>query len=291
MTEHVPSLDCNNESVFPGCCPGNQQYECMCNVPTIEQRNYEWLHNHAAGKGDELDLIVNVQLMPEWEARGFITKDVEAFREKMNEEDIPGESAVLGTRKPGDRKSRRKATAKAKRHLADIYPLTDSVRKVGNGYIKVSGDGEVKVSTTDLCRLTEYKRADRRKSRHNGKAECREIPEYIADNADASEEERQSYQEKADGTVDIDFCLRHNWLYADLDDGIYGAEYDGDYVDDDYDDEDDDFEEVESYEEYLESENSRLKREINLYKDFIGEFNLNRLYKVWLAQNGKGECK
>lgn len=264
----------------------------MCKVPTIEERNYNWIHNHKAGKGDELDLIVNVQLMPEWEARGFITRDVEAFREKMNEEDLPGESAVLGTRKPGDRAIRRKATARAKNRQIEKLKTVYSYESINRGEdgrthrfngVEEWLDTIVAAKKKSKSEAREFfNRVDRRKARHNGRAECREIPDVFMD--DAEEEKREFYPERADGTVDVDFCLRHNWMFRDLDDGIYGYEYDGD-----------DDEEMESYEEYLEGENSRLtrensrlKREISTYKDFIGEFNLNRLYEVWLAQNGKG---
>lgn len=287
----------------------------MCKVPTIEQRNYEWIHNLAANKGDELDLIVNIQLMPEWESRGFITRDVEAFRDKMNEEDLPGESAVLGTHKPGDRATRRKATAHAGKRREKMMWYAWSYEPINRGrngkYNHFDADEfESSVVATKKKSKSKAKtffdRVDRRKSRHNGKAECREIPEYIAD--DAEEENREFYPEKADGTVDVDFCLRHNWLYADLDDGIYGAEYDDD-DDWDNDDWDDDYEpeymsrewcEMEcidypedGYDEEEEialtyAENSRLKREIATYRDFIGEYNLNKLYETWLAQNGNG---
>lgn len=282
---------------------------CKNNIPTIEERNYNWLHNHKAGKGDELDLIVNVQLMPEWEARGFITKDVEAFREKMNEQDLPGESAVLGTRKPGNRKDRQRAEELVNKRREKMMWYAWSYEPINRGrngkYNHFDADEfESSVVATKKKSKSEaatfFNRVDRRKSRHNGKAECREIPEYIAD--DAEEENREFYPEKADGTVDVDFCLRHNWLYADLDDGIYGAEYDEDddyepeymsrewcemecidYPEDDYDEDDEEEEVALTY-----AENSRLKREINLYKDFLGEFNLNKLYQTWLTQNGKG---
>lgn len=259
--------------------------------PTIDERSNNWISNHKAGKGDELDLIVNVQLMPEWEARGFITKDVEAFREKMNEEDLPGESAVLGTRKPGNRKDRKRAEKLTEKRHEEMMRYSwsyEPINRAENGKYNHLDLDEFRSSVVATKKRSKseaqtfFNRVDRRKARHNGRAECREIQDVFMD--DAEEEKREFYPERVDGTVDIDFCLRHNWMFRDLDDGIYGYEYDGD-----------DDEEMESYEEYLEGENSRLtrensrfKREINLYKDFIGEFNLNKLYQTWLAQNGKG---
>ena len=260
----------------------------MCkNVPTIEQRSYVWIHNHAANKDDELDLIVNVQLMPEWEARGFITKDVEAFRDKMNEADLPGESAVLGTRKPADRATRRKATARAKNRQIEKLKTVYSYESINRGE-----DGKThrfngveewmdtivaakKKSKSEARKL--FDRVDRRKTRHEGRAECRN-PEMFDDFDDFEDEEIcEIFPEKADGTIDVNAYLAED-----------------DY-DEDYELECIDYDETESYEEYLERENSRLtkedsrlKREINIYKDFLGEFNLGKLYQTWLAANGKG---
>ena len=36
---------------------------------------------------------------------------------------------------------------------------------------------------------------------------------------------------------------------------------------------------------HVESETTKLRREIARYKDFLGEFNLNTLYQRWLADN------
>lgn len=249
---------------------------CKNNIPTIEERNYNWLHNHKAGKGDELDLIVNIQLMPEWEARGFITKDVEAFRDKMNEEDLPGESAVLGTRKPGNRKDRKRAEELAEKRHEEMMRYSwsyEPINRAKNGKYNHLNLDEFRSSVVATKKKSKseaqtfFNRIDRRKSRHNGKAECREIPEYIAD--DTEEENREFYPEKADGTIDLDAYLAED---------IY----------DDWDDWNDSYWELEDEEDLVYEEISQLKREINTYKDFIGEFNLGKLYQTWLAQNGKG---
>lgn len=272
---------------------------CKNNIPTIEERNYNWLHNHKAGKGDELDLIVNIQLMPEWEARGFITKDVEAFREKMNEEDIPipGESAALGTRKPGDRATRRKATAHAgKRHeeMMEYAWAYEPIFRGENGkYNHLDPDKwESSIVATKKKSKSEaatfFNRVDRRKSRHEGKAECgRYTLETDFDDFE-DEELLEIFPEKADGTIDLDAYLAEE----EYDEDDYEPDYMSrewcemeciDYPEDDYDEDDEEEEIALTY-----AENSRLKREIATYRDFIGEFNLNKLYETWLAQNGKG---
>lgn len=250
---------------------------CKNNIPTIEERNYNWLHNHKAGKGDELNLIVNIQLMPEWEARGFITRDVEAFRDKMNEQDLPGESAVLGTRKPGDRATRRKATAHAGKRHEEMMWYAWSYEPINRGrngkYNHFDADEfESSVVATKKKSKSEaatfFNRVDRRKSRHEGKAECgRYTPEMDFEEDDL--ELCEIFPEKADGTIDLDAYLAED---------IY----------DDWDDWNDSYWELEDEEDLVYEEISQLKREINTYKDFIGEFNLGKLYQTWLAQNGKG---
>ena len=267
--------------------------------PTIEERSNNWIHNHKAGKGDELDLIVNIQLMPEWESRGFITRDVEAFREKMNEQDLPGESAVLGTRKPGDRKSRQKATKKTEaRHkeMMDYCWSYEPILRGKNGEhiarkLSYEEYKEFTVATKKKSKReanTYWDRIDRRKTRHEGKAECgRYAPETDFDDFE-DDEISEIFPEKADGTIDLDAYLAEE----EYDEDDYEPDYMSrewcemeciDYPEDDYDEDDEEEEVALTY-----AENSRLKREINLYKDFLGEFNLNKLYQTWLAQNGKG---
>lgn len=273
----------------------------MCkNVPSIEQRNYEWIHNHAANKGDELELIVNTRLMPEWESRGFITRDVEAFRYKMNQglpknreeeitdddllldgitEEFPGEECVIkGLRRPNDNTLRHLRDRRAKnRHMREMKTVGgyDSICRGKNGKTHFDNSDEWEAAIVATKEKHEpydpgyWRRVDRRKSRRNGKAECgRYTPEMFGDDFE-DEELREIFPEKADGTIDLDAYLAEE-------------EYS------EWDDWNDSYWELEDEEDLVDEEISRLTREINIYKDFIGEFNLNRLYEVWLAQNGKG---
>ena len=92
--------------------------------------------------------------------------------EKMSEQDKTEIFHEKGTRKPADRNIRRKATEKAKRHLAEIEPLTltMSVRKTRNGaYIR-------KGNTYSWNQG--WKRMNVRLVRHEGKRLAREFMEY-----------------------------------------------------------------------------------------------------------------
>ena len=83
---------------------------------------------------------------------------------KANEQD-PEQDMVKGTRRPGNRAERRKATAKAKKHLREIEPFTMSVRRTRNGGVIKRGD--------TYTWLPEWKSIDRRSRRHDGKEICR----------------------------------------------------------------------------------------------------------------------
>lgn len=260
--------------------------------PTIEERSNNWISSHKACKGDELDLIVNVQLMPEWEARGFITKDVEAFREKMNEPDLPGESAVLGTRKPADRKSRQRAAGLADTRHKEMMEYAWSYEPIFRGengkYNHLDPDKwESSIVATKKksksVTATYFHRMDRRKLRHDGRAECREIPEMPEE---IKEEEREFFPENADGTIDI-----NAWIIAE--ERNNNAKFDAFLAENKKAREAEileagDFLIIDSPEKEL---IARLQKQNNIYRDFIEEFNLNKLYETWLAQNGKGEGK
>lgn len=165
-----------------------------------------------------------------------------------------------GTRKPTNRASRRKATARAKakrkRNMITVYGY-DPIIRGENGKTFATSDEEFESSIVATKKSGKsamtamYKKMDRRKLRHNGKMECNNyIPEDFDDLDDFDDEEIYEYFPKLD-----------------------------DYYDDS------DFDNYYDEEELMAEEISCLKREINLYKDFIGEFGLNKLYETWLAQN------
>lgn len=165
-----------------------------------------------------------------------------------------------GTRKPVNRGQRRKTTARAKakhkKNLLTVYGY-DAILRGENGKTFATSDEEFKSSIVATKKngkssmLSMYKRQDRRKLRHNGKAECNNyIPE-----------------------TDFEDFENDEWV----NDWDENDEWVNDWYDNDWDYYYDN--------EVMAEEISCLKREINLYKDFIGEFGLNKLYETWLAQN------
>lgn len=124
-----------------------------------------------------------------------------------------------GTRKPGNRGTRRKATAKAKRHLQEIYPFTYSVKEtVNGGYIRIGNTWEWHPV---------WKKLDKRASRHEGKEICRNF--WEEDLTEIHEEE--FWDEDPEGF----WCSEIQEFVGDFDDDYY----DDDYYDDDYYDDDD----------------------------------------------------
>ena len=174
--------------------------------------------------------------------------------------------------KGNNRAVRRKATRKAKKHLREIEPYTMSVRETRNGGIIHKGD--------TYSWLPYWKRMNSRITRHSGK---QEIIDFLKANEpdedfDEVEFEDVNFPTREDGTIDIDavWMEEHPTYEDDDDDGYeYRRYYDpetGDHV-----------------VECVETENHKLRREINMYKDFLGEYNLGKLFKTWLAANGKEE--
>lgn len=112
---------------------------------------------------DNIELWIDVKTMPmsetEWPNAQY-TKDLTA---KMYEdEDVPAtEIALLRNCRHTTRATRRKATAKAKTHLRRVEPHTMSVRTTRNGGIIHKGN--------TYKWLSEWKKADRRRDRHEGK--------------------------------------------------------------------------------------------------------------------------
>lgn len=110
------------------------------------------------------------------------------------------EETRKGTRKPGDRATRRKATAKAKRHLQEIYPFTDSVKETRNG-------GYIHTGNTFEWHPV-WKKLDKRASRHAGKDICRgyEEEKYIVTEIVIPETDH------SDVTTETDFAGYHEGL-------------------------------------------------------------------------------
>lgn len=274
---------------------------CKQHVPTIEERRTAWI-NKFGSSSDELSLISSSVVYPDSAAsdKKHVSRIAGMCRYKMNQgvpkeeekeptvddllldgisEEFPGEECVIkGLRRPNDNTLRHLRDSRAKsRHKEMMWYAWsyEPINRAENGKYNHLNLDEFRSSVVATKKkskseaATFFNRVNRRKSRHEGKAECgRYTPEMFSDDFE-DEELCEIFPEKADGTIDLDAYLAEE-------------EYE-------------DFEEFESYEEYLEGENSqltrensRLKREINLYKDFIGEFNLGKLHQTWLAANGKG---
>lgn len=121
---------------------------------------------------DDLDFFVDVFLMPRAAKEWKLLDSTKMMTNKMYEEIPATEMRHHGTRKPTTRAKRRASTRKAKRHLREIEPLTMSVRQTRNGAYIRKGD--------TYGWLPEWKKADHRTARHEGKTVCRE---YFEDSA------------------------------------------------------------------------------------------------------------
>ena len=201
-----------------------------------------------------------------------------------------------GTRRPGDRASRRKATIKAKRQLKEIEPLTMSVRRTRNGGVIKRGD--------TYSWLPEWKAMDKRNRRHNGKEICWKYSD--ADDRAINKAWTEYYHDIEDRWIDEDdydsICnpwgyteeekrkIDTNHLHGDFNhtatEMIYEDYHNPRYLDDEY--------EYFGFDPYQSTIDDReeawdtiadLTKEIARYKDFLGEFNLNTLYERWLADN------
>lgn len=231
-----------------------------------------------------------------------------------------GETAK-GTRRPGNRADRRKATEHKKNRLgrmvrhANEYINTYIVEKDANGNKKTRwiddiikenpeelGDidwSKVKGINPKNCGFGRYcsgKSPELIKSRHDGKEICRSFvkedvvyrEDYIIDTNQIDE------TDIADPWAYTDDELREldgDCLHGDFDDSatekIIRDRHEWEFDDDDFG--------FDPYQSALDSalddredawyEIADLKREIAKYKDFIGEFNLKTLYERWLADN------
>lgn len=199
------------------------------------------------------------------------------------DEEVP---ATHGTRRPANRGERRKATAHAKNRRKSLAKYADDEIRTNSGKVVNTG-------------WRSYEKGNKLYTRKGRVA-------------------REKFTEEPTLNMDEDDSLTidNTGLYLDKNQDIWTDEeisqsieyfrYEHDHNDDDWDDFDDDFnddfdedwdeDDEEEYDfgydpyqnaiddrEAAWDEISDLKRQINIYKDFIGEFNLNTLYERWLA--------
>lgn len=174
-----------------------------------------------------------------------------------------------GTRRPGNRAERRKATIKVKRHLKEIEPLTMSVRRTRNGGVIKRGD--------TYSWLPEWKAMDKRNRRHNGKEICRD---FVPDEIDTVSNP-WAYTEEEKFELGYN-C--YNYLHGDFNHAVTEMIYKDHHNPGYLDDEDFGFD---SYQSALDDREAAwdtiadLRREIETYKDFLNAFNLNTLFHHW----------
>ena len=228
-----------------------ERIELEVNIDQIEFRAHIWGDRV---NGTETEAAEYSSLYQAW-----------VYNAKANEPD-PVVAPIKGTRRPGNRAERRKATIKAKRHLKEIEPLTMSVRRTRNGGVIKRGD--------TYSWLPEWKAMDRRNRRHTAKEICRDfVPDEIDTVSDPWAYTDEEY-----------FFAGGENLHGDFDDSatemIYEDYHNPGYLDDDWDDDDNPCSGC-----MADDTIADLRREIARYKDFLGEFNLNTLYERWLADN------
>ena len=291
-------------------------------IPSVEERKAAWINSYPASR-DELSLLVNAQLIADWEAEGHTTDIVESFRAKMNQgirsvvdvpdeellidgisEEFPGDECVIkGIRRPGDNTVRYLNTRKANARAVDGAKSIGThvtINRGENGNTRPKSNDEWLKTTVAAKKKPKpgcgnyFKKLDRRKTRHEGKVECfKYTPVFITE----TEPEETHFPEREDGTIDVDAYIKANadnepmplgWsrledpkqeiadIKVDFSEVVKQAAALSAEID----------KMVESLRPIQADEISRLKREINLYRDFIGEFNLNKLYQTWLANNG-----
>lgn len=162
--------------------------------------------------------------------------------------------------KGNNRAARRKATRKANKKLREIPTYTSSVRYTRNGGIIHKGN--------TYSWHPVWKRMDHRLARHEGKMA---IAGFFSDDSEPfdawadcdGEYSDNNFPTREDGTIDLYTLLKYDEDDDDLGEDVYDTIYD------------------------LEQDIAKLRREINLYNDFLGEYNLGKLFETWLAANGK----
>ena len=270
----------------------------------------------------ELDCDINrIEIRAEKFAKYFDEPEEENFEypiiyeaivcnNKATEADDLPEEPRKGTRKPGDRESRRASTKKAKEHLALVSKKSDTVRINHNGAV-------IKEGSRDKFHKT-WKRLIHKASRVNGKKEIEEdLKHMMLDQPEVAEDDK-TFPEREDGCIDIDKFIEKE------DDVVYVSEDDDCDDDDDWDeyndcayddwykyddpfedeDDDDDWDYEDSDGNYIErrvwnddlhdhvyvreeTELGKTRRELAQYKKFVDEFNLNTLYERWCADKEK----
>lgn len=210
------------------------------------------------------------------------------YNAKANEPD-PVVAPIKGTRRPGDRASRRKATAHAKNRRRELATYSmDEIRPTG----KVKDTG-----------IRSYLKGDKVYSR-NGKEICRKYSD-----SEDNELRRRWYTHETDlekgyidpddydqdfnpwGYTDEEFCFAGGKnLHGDYDHVATAMIYE-DYHNPYLDDDDYEYYDYDPYQSAIDDRETAndtiadLRREIARYKDFLGEFNLTTLYQRWLADN------
>lgn len=179
---------------------------------------------------------------------------------KINEEDDPV-PVTKGTRRPGNRAARRKATRKAKKNRRELATYALDEIMANSGKVKNTG-------------YAAYEKGAKLYKRN--KLTAREIAKAVNDGfyyEPEDETDECHWEENPDGTIKPE-TLRF-W----------------------FEDDEPEYEPEEEYYRYwdedlkdhvyvpVETETSKLKKQIATYKDFLGEFNLNTLFERWLADN------
>lgn len=197
---------------------------------------------------------------------------------KANEED---ETVVVskGTRRPGNRAERRKATAhvKNRRKRLAVFSM-DEIRPTG------------KVKNTGIRSYLKGDRVYSRKDRRKGKKICRAYSDM-----EDKELRRRWYTYNTDmekGYITEDDYDQDFNPYGYTNEEFFsvgGENLHGDFSNSEteriYSDYHYWIDPVLSDQEASWEEISNLKKEIAKYKDFLGEFNLNTLYERWLKDN------
>lgn len=110
-------------------------------------------------RGYSRALYFNFTMKGLYHPDNFIREKLEA---DASETDTP--EITAGTRKPGNRGERRRATKNHKKHLTKIEPFTDSVKEARNGGLYHRGN--------TFRWHPVWKKMDRRITRHDGKNIC-----------------------------------------------------------------------------------------------------------------------